>query len=275
MAELVTPADADDIMAHHNNRNRPLIETAIKDYSASLVADEWPINGETISFDINGDIVDGQNRIEAVRRTRIAMRTLIVTGLPPEVRDTVGGARARRTRDDLAIMGVPDPNHKSGILQAAVLWDRAHGLASLGGQNVRRTGLVRLWPEYEKSVEDAAPAKKYAHGAPIDTGTASLFWWLMRRHGSDPELIEQFFSIFTDGSQLSKDYVIVRLRKFLETPRYKPSGRKISIPKKRLILYMILAWNGWLAPDPQHPVSFKVNDILSDPYPKPLRGQLA
>lgn len=278
--EVIPPDLADHLLDKHNNRNRPVREKRVPDYAGRLDRGEWMLNGETVTFDNTivecdcgqpfGNVIDGQTRLRAIVASGVPMETFVIIGLDPEVRSTVGGGIMRQFSDDLAILGVADAYHKASIMRAAWLWDRTFGLAQLGRENVTRVGLGEQWSKYEASVEEAAPAKKWADGTPITTGDASLFWWLLRRRKSDPAMIERFFAIFRDGSQDPGERNIVRLRRYLETPHYSPTtGRRITHPKQVVIYLLILAWNDWLAPG-EKPPHFGKPKSLTDPFPEPV-----
>jgi hypothetical protein len=266
-AELITPDRAEE-MLKHNAVKRRLREVTVTKYAEIMRRGEWKLNGDTIGFDVDEELTDGQHRLWAVIRSGIPMRTFVITGLDRDVRPTIDAGLSRIFADDLEMLGVTDALNKAALLRKAVLWDRALGLASFGNENVTRSQLMELWPTYEASIEDAAPKKKYSADTPLTTGGVVFTWWLLRKCDSSPEIIEQYFNIIRDGSQAARDKVLVRLNKYLDTPRYNPrSGRQVKVNAKQEIYFMILAWNSWLD---EEPVAFRLPTTgLADPYPTP------
>jgi hypothetical protein len=271
-AETITPGRAAELLAH-NSVNRVLRDSKVRDYADRMTRGEWRLNGATITLDSDGSLIDGQHRLAAAVLAGVPLRAFMVTGLEPDVRPTVDAGLMRVFADDLAILGVTDTLHKAAILRKAVLWDRTHGLAQLGGESVTRSLLMEQWPKYESAVEEAAPAKRFVTGVPVTSGAASFMWWLSRRYSSSPEVIEQFFEIVRDGSQSPADSVVVRLRKFLDTPIYNPrTGRRKPVTAKHEVYYLLIAWNSWLGGEP---AALRLPPGgVEDPYPKPLTGKL-
>src|SRR5206468_1636445 len=65
----------------HNGKMK---EAAITRYARAMAEDRWDGDASTLSFDRHGDLMDGQNRLEACRRSGKAFPTLVRTGLRPE-----------------------------------------------------------------------------------------------------------------------------------------------------------------------------------------------
>jgi hypothetical protein len=49
-----------------------------------LRAGHWRVNGESVVFDRNGHLVNGQHRLMAVSKTGISIQTVVVRGIDPK-----------------------------------------------------------------------------------------------------------------------------------------------------------------------------------------------
>ena len=100
----VTPELAEQWLKR-NKRNRPLTDAKVREYVDAIHADRWPQNGESIKFDINGDLLDGQHRLNAVIIAKKSVKMLVVEGLDPMVFDTIDIGKVRSGADILHIKG--------------------------------------------------------------------------------------------------------------------------------------------------------------------------
>jgi hypothetical protein len=88
-----------------NPCNRPLHRRTVEQYKATLARGEWKVNGETISFDITGRLLNGQHRLTAVVESGHPLRTLVVKGVESDVFSTLDNGRNRSAADVLAVVG--------------------------------------------------------------------------------------------------------------------------------------------------------------------------
>jgi len=90
--------------ANHGNRNQR--ERKIESYGRDMLSGEWLTTGESIKFDWNGRMIDGQHRLEAVVATGVAITSLVVRGLDPRVQSVLDTNAKRSAADALGFAGV-------------------------------------------------------------------------------------------------------------------------------------------------------------------------
>lgn len=78
-----------------NNRN-PRMNTLVKQYAADMVNDNWRFTAESIKFNINDRMFDGQNRLLAIIeadkvRPGISFEFVVARGLQPAAMIVVDG----------------------------------------------------------------------------------------------------------------------------------------------------------------------------------------
>jgi hypothetical protein len=108
----------------------------VEQYAQAMTDGVWKLNGDTIRFNGNGDLIDGQHRLNACIRSGIPFESYIVHGLEHEAFDTIDRGKPRSIADTFARQG-----HKHYNLLAAttrLLW-----LLKIGTLSSLRTGAVR------------------------------------------------------------------------------------------------------------------------------------
>jgi hypothetical protein len=96
----VTPDMARVFVDPTNHRNyRPLKSSKMQVYCRAMKNDEWILNGTTLKFDVDGNMIDGQHRCHACMRTGCSFKTLAVYNLPREAEITIDAGIARTFND--------------------------------------------------------------------------------------------------------------------------------------------------------------------------------
>lgn len=105
VVELVTPKQAEDYLRTMVS-NRKESQKKIIEYAIAIDAGEWSLNGETMKFDAQGRLFDGQNRCRAVILAGKPIRTYVVRGVDdPSAFATVDTGKSRTHADIFAIGG--------------------------------------------------------------------------------------------------------------------------------------------------------------------------
>lgn len=109
--EVVTPEKAADYLTK-NTSNRPLSNRHVQKLSTAMANGEWVLNGESVKFNGDGSLIDGQHRLAAIVRANKSIRTYVVRGLDSGTYDTIDQGRARSLADVLARCG---EKHYTGL----------------------------------------------------------------------------------------------------------------------------------------------------------------
>lgn len=78
-----TPEMMRSFLTRNIQNNRPVNKDRVAQYASDMLAGRWRL-GESLKFDTNGNLFDGQHRAHAVIRAGITVPMLICTGYPPE-----------------------------------------------------------------------------------------------------------------------------------------------------------------------------------------------
>ena len=112
--ETITPQIA-ELMLEKNTSNRSLSAKRVKALSRSISSGEWELNGDSIRFDTNGVLLDGQHRLAAIADSGISVKSLVVTGIRPTAFDTIDQGMKRTSAQILAMQGVKYSNRISVV----------------------------------------------------------------------------------------------------------------------------------------------------------------
>jgi len=214
--ETITTAKARKIL-RANSHNRNLRRMQVDNFAAMLKNGEWVLNGESIKLGVDGTLLDGQHRLEAVLAANTSMRTVVVRQLPVEAQDTVDTGRKRRLADLLAIEG-----HKDAHGLAAAI-NMLHPYRTGKRMDSSRTGAptpkqaLQLLKEAPGLPDSVRVARKLSNdiGGPLGIFAAlhSVF------RDVDPAATDEFFARLEDGLELKKGDPVWRLRRSITHTR--------------------------------------------------------
>ncbi len=95
-----------EVLTHRNTHNRPKVPSQIDLILRALNLDVYLFSGETIIFDDQGVLLNGQNRSHAVLESGKPMHTLVVCGVSREVFKVLDQHSRRRMSHVLGMMDV-------------------------------------------------------------------------------------------------------------------------------------------------------------------------
>jgi hypothetical protein len=147
-----------------NKKNRRIRPSVVNAYTRDIESGEWPVNGETFKFDWNGDLLDGQHRLQAIVQSGKTMRSIVVTGLPPDARDTVDTGITRTASDTATLKGIPHSVIQTAAARAALIL--ASGDTNLN-RKVSTTEILHFilaHPELEEAARRASEVRKEVPG---------------------------------------------------------------------------------------------------------------
>jgi len=115
----ITPAVASEMMKQNSN-NRPLSKSHVKHFSDVLRRGEMLLNGETIIFDYDGFLLNGQHRLTACIESGVSFDAIVVRGIDPDAFRTIDGGKKRSTADALSMQGEVNATNLAAAAQAFV-----------------------------------------------------------------------------------------------------------------------------------------------------------
>lgn len=113
----VTPVMARDVLANHNGINRKINESHWRALMRNMENKTWRFNGDTIRFNKDGDLIDGQHRLTALSKCDKTLPMIIIKGFDKEVIKTIDQEIKPRNLGDLLSMdGVKNANNVASCI---------------------------------------------------------------------------------------------------------------------------------------------------------------
>lgn len=243
----ITPEMAGKFLTK-NTINRPLKKAAIAQYKKDMLAGKFIYNGDSIRFDMNGNLADGQNRLTGVVQSGISIISNIETGLPVEAFETIDQGKKRSSADILYRMEI---KNSSTVASGLTLYHNLMDGTNLGKRSMVAPAVIS---EYIRAntknlfimEEIAENAKKWARNIGIHTSPHMLFaiaYAARLKHG---ENALNFFHLLSDfansDTSLAKDNPIY----VLWHRAFKASFEAKNMKREMRIALIIKAFNLWL-----------------------------
>jgi len=229
-----------------NSDNRKLRKHRAVMMAREMTDGNWKANGESISFDTSGAIVDGQHRLQAIVNSGVVSPdTPVVMGIDPSVRPTVDTGLKRNAADVLGMRGELYAASLAGALQT---WAAYYN----GDMRRRETYHNRLshievlewldrWPTIRESVAIGA---RLASGGRycLSASEASFVHFAIIQSGAAEKIAEAFIAAVLSGADLKAHSPILALRKRLNDEQ-RPGRRgfdkreKMALTLKAFQLY--------------------------------------
>lgn len=126
--QIISPKFASEIMERHHKRmasgefnQRPITESVVQKYANEMRLGNWKLSPEPIIFDVNGDLMNGQHRLEAVCRANKDIPFTISTGWPIEevdhagirLMDVLDTGKGRNVAQMMAVRGIKNSQEYS------------------------------------------------------------------------------------------------------------------------------------------------------------------
>lgn len=214
--EVITPELAAEILAG-GRRNRALRMNRVVQLAESMKRGEWELNGETVKFDADGCLIDGEVRLHAIVHSGCEVEILVVRGLPADAQNSIDVGRKRRLADILKIEGYVDTHALAATVN--MLYRYRNGIrldyAQKTAPSVKQAlQLIESEPDIGKSVTVARHVTR-SIGGPI-----GIFGALHREFTMiDPEPTAAFFDGLETGQDLNKGDPLFSLRRQMTRPR--------------------------------------------------------
>jgi len=237
----LTPELAEKFLSK-NTGNRNLRTGTMLVYAREMRNKHWLTTGDTIKFDWNGRLIDGQHRCESVIESGVTVRVLVVRGLDPRVQDVLDQNIKRSTADALRFNGYT--LYVSIIASAApiaIAWENGFLRSSDANVLPRATNQEVLeWVAENEAIINAAALASRTYGdiGALPSALAFAVWTLEKIDApSAVEFFESAAQMRTDGAKDPRRAMVKRLRQF------RTDDERRTVAKDIYVIFR--AWNAW------------------------------
>lgn len=225
----VTPEMASIWMRDHNINNRDQKPHVIAQYRKAQEDGTWLRDGNTMAFDTNMRMINGQNRCMAIIQSGIPMLTLVAVNCDPAGFATTDTQAARNPKDILTILNPGGKHHSAMGSLANFIWAYENNLL-LARMSMTNTQLVEMYlrrgDEMLRACENAQRAYGYVRGS--KKALASAFWLIER---VDPVAAREFYRAWTEAIGLREHDPAQTLMRTWGTLKTDPVNRTALIVK--------------------------------------------
>lgn len=182
-----------------NTKNRPLNDRHVKHMADVMTAGDMVFNGETIIFDTNGVLLNGQHQLTACVKSGRTFDKLVVRNVSPDAFDTLDSGRKRKVADMLSMAGEPNSSNVAAAISALVAF------VDLGGNITGTTCQARsATPQVCERVLQAHPGiresvKQIRKQKLYDNQWSYVLHYLFSI--VDTRLADDFVDVLCNGSQ--------------------------------------------------------------------------
>lgn len=135
---------------------------------------EWKLNGQSIDFDWDGNLLNGQHRLEACKQAKVPFTTVVVYGLDPSVYTTYDNGRARTAGQLIGMQGVPNYNIVACAVRVSFLLRKDSRRFAASGKHFDLTNTA-LIAQFESDRDNYIQAGTLARSLTNKTGRVGIF----------------------------------------------------------------------------------------------------
>ncbi|WP_157062784.1 hypothetical protein [Actinopolyspora mortivallis] len=244
-----------------NDSNRNVRERLVEKIVGAIQRGEWQINGDTVRFDENDRLRDGQHRLLAIYRSGCSVQSFVAWGISRDAQVTMDTGAKRSLADVLRLRNESLVTELAAALR--LYWRYEQGTLRYFKIEPTYEELLTLLedcPGLRKSVQQSQPIKKFRMSPAVAAVSHFLFSTL------DEEEADSFFDRLADGSDLTQDNPIRRLREWLIST---PSSKRNYSQAHILALY-IKAWNAHIKGEGLRTLRWRVGGSNPEAFPTPL-----
>lgn len=272
----VTPEMA-ELWLNKNGKNRRLSIAHAQRIADSIKSGRWVLNGETICFDDNGNLLDGQHRLKAITLAGMSIDVAVAVGVSdPSAFETYDSVQRIRGASQIAEMkGVKNSNRVSASARIILSWEMSGDCDEFYRSIISGRGVGS-----PQEVSDKAVEIQDEHGeawnmigltmARMSKAPAHITAIAMILNRIDPVTTASFFNRVKTGVVESENDPALIFRDRII------SGRAKSVTERKwkaaVMAFAIKAWNAEKTGKPISTLWFRQESDSPEKFPRPIGG---
>ncbi len=240
--KLVTPAMAKTWLMK-NTSNRPLSDKLVEYYASQMKKGNWRVSTDAIGFNLKGNLINGQHRLQAVVVVNTPQEFLIGENYPEGTFDVIDTGKSRSPGDILGAHGFKYAHGIAAITRAVMNYGRAgFFVSSKTGRTDDKLSNIEVLKYAEKHAnrleecnQVALDVRKKFKG--LKAQQIGALYWVFS--ALNKPMAEKFFNDLGEGVGLSATSPIRVLRERLIADAL--ASKKYA--ERDRYAWVILAWN--------------------------------
>lgn len=218
-----------------NNTNRKLKWDAVLRYKSMLASGYWSgTNGETIKITVEGDLIDGQHRLNAVIELDIPVWLDVKFNCRKEDYKTVDQGVPRSVADNLHAIGYTNPTQVASASRM-ILSFHAGGFGKVAFPKLYLTNFAEKHPELQALAARVHKAHAILPASPF----VAVMWMASQR--SDMNKVNEFIQQVITGEVIATGDPALALR----NEGLKVGGKR-KTESERWFAVSAIAWNAFI-----------------------------
>lgn len=205
-----------------NTSNRPIREPRVSILARDMRAGRWEMTAETIKFNGDGTLLDGQHRLTAVVRSGCTVPMAVATNVPHKAQSVMDTGGRRSAADALSIAGEKNASLTAAAIRLAIAYERGFFESGSGTSTSTPEVTHAEVGDFLARNPDMRPAAEHArkHSRRVDANPSIVAFttWRLARINS-----EQAYKFWEDAAErvgLDRgDPVIAMTDRFAEVRR--------------------------------------------------------
>jgi hypothetical protein len=222
-----------------NENNRTISKKHVRLLADMMSRNEFNFVGDPIRFDIDGRLMDGQHRLNAIIESETSQHMIVIFGLPPESQVYMDAGRKRSPGDQMTVaLGIRNGNQAAAIVRNYIQWRDQCFLS-----NTRTVGIPEIiaWADAnEELLVDATARARRVTSARVPTSVAVSGAVYLAAHKVSPHGAGVFWDRLADGADLVANNPILTLRNAIMR-----RAKRERWTRTEEWAYYARAWNTW------------------------------
>jgi len=212
--ETITPEKAEKYLERNISNYRKLETHRVDSYAKDMKHGRWELNGESIKFNLDGELTDGQHRLKAIIKANVPVQMLVIRGIENGI--SLYDIGKNRTMFQIATASGIKENVRDNAVLGAVSILLSNDFGSQAPAKGDVIGYIKKHQEefaqalsiVRSGMNKSAPAKK----APV-----LLAIYCMTRCGVDISVLSDFCFVVNSGFPMEnrESTAAIVLRNFL------------------------------------------------------------
>lgn len=229
-----------------NTHNRPPKTLAIETFRNEMASGRWIFNGQPISFDSNGVMSDGQNRMLALAGlagTPVTIELLIVAGLEPHAQLTMDQGTRRSPSDQMNLADIRVDKTAAASVRIIMTWRRKLLFVEKTKATASAAEMIAWANEHPEMIARIHEASEHGwRGIKMRASLSLAIGSVLM--SVDHDAAVEFMNTVKSGWNIGPTSPIAALRARLDY-MYDRSNNVKSATDRELIALCVYAWNAW------------------------------
>jgi len=222
-----------------NVSNRHLRVDTVRSYARDMERGAWSLSPQSVSFNMMGELIDGQHRMAAVVESGATVPMLVVRGVAPSVMKVLDSGIKRTAADFLGMSNVPYRMVLAAIARLTMMYD-SKAMANSHRYMISNTEILDfVEANFQDMALTAERATHYRNSIPAAAsviGTAYL-----KFYRKDPAACSEFFESMSVMSLTGTGDPRLALMRRLSSMR----ADRTRATQLYVLDLFIRAWNAW------------------------------